>query len=352
MKETIEAAVDRSRPLELPPLPGVDYRMAIDASGGAAGGDVYAASIAHREGEAVVIDVVRGVAGKFDPVRLTRDFAALAKAYGIATVTGDRYAPQWVASAWAECGIVYETSALSQSAVYLEAVPLFARCLARLPNHARLLRELSLLERRTQRNGRDVVDHRPGESDDYAAAVCGALVLASTARPSLWSRQSFGAPATIPHLAQIVFAVLVANSREIAACLFALTRDRTLYVVDTCIDPPSPQLFDNVLARLIDLKRTTCAECAVIFASSPMVAEFAKRAQPAHVIDDLFREGSDALALGAALHISQGRVRIADEARSRRDPLATYGSEDALRLAALAGIAIAFDADRTIRSAA
>ena len=84
-----------------------------------------------------------------------------------------------------------------------------------------------------------------------------------------------------------------------------------------------------------------------------MVAEFAKRAQPAHVIDDLFREGSDALALGAALHISQGRVRLVGEARSRRDPLATYGSEDdPLRLAALAGIAITLDQDRTIRSTA
>jgi hypothetical protein len=129
-----------------------------------------------------------------------------------------------------------------------------------------------------------------------------------------------------------------------------LTRDRTLYVVDTFIDPPSPQLFDNVLARLIDLKRTTCAECVVIFASSPMVAEFAKRAQPAHVIDELLRED---LALGASLHISQGRVRIAGEARSKRDPLSPYGADDdPLRLAALAGIAIAFDQDRTVRNAA
>src|SRR5439155_11866112 len=45
----IEQAVDRDRPLELPPRPDVSYKAYVDASGGAVGGDAYCISIAHRE---------------------------------------------------------------------------------------------------------------------------------------------------------------------------------------------------------------------------------------------------------------------------------------------------------------
>jgi hypothetical protein len=45
----------------------------------------------------------------------------------------------------------------------------------RLPDHARLLRKLRLLERRTHRGGKDSVDHPRGGHDDHANAVCGVL---------------------------------------------------------------------------------------------------------------------------------------------------------------------------------
>jgi hypothetical protein len=61
----------------------------------------------------------------------------------------------------------------------LECAPLFARGLVRLPNHAKLLRELRLLERRVHRSGKDSVDHGRNGHDDHANAVCGVLQLLS-----------------------------------------------------------------------------------------------------------------------------------------------------------------------------
>ena len=63
----------------------------------------------------------------------------------------------------------------NKSQLYLEALPQFMRQSISLPNHPKLIRELRLLERRTSRAGRDVVDHGAHGSDDYANAFCGAL---------------------------------------------------------------------------------------------------------------------------------------------------------------------------------
>src|SRR5262245_19821130 len=42
--------------------------------------------------------------------------------------------------------------------------------------HDRLVTQLTSLERRTSRGGRDSIDHAPGGHDDIANAVAGALV--------------------------------------------------------------------------------------------------------------------------------------------------------------------------------
>jgi hypothetical protein len=106
-----------------------------------------------------------------------RQYAALGKEYRIREVVGDAYAAQWVAGTWRETGIDYRKSPLPKSAIYLECIPLFARGLVRLPDHAKLLRELRLLERQTHRGGKDSVDSPKNAHDDFANAVCGALQL-------------------------------------------------------------------------------------------------------------------------------------------------------------------------------
>jgi hypothetical protein len=173
----IEQAVDRGRPLELPPRPGIFYRAYVDASGGAIGGDAYCIGIAHREARdsCYVVDVVRGRAGPFDPEELTKEYAALCKQYRVGSVTGDKYGAEWVASAWRKCGVVYTAAALTASETYCEALPLWTRAAVRIPDHPVLLRELRLLERTPTRMGKDQVVHPRGVHDDHANVCFGAL---------------------------------------------------------------------------------------------------------------------------------------------------------------------------------
>jgi len=159
--ELIDAAVDRGRPLELSPVDGVVYVAFIDASGGV-GADAYTICIGHKEGDSLVIDVVRGTSGKFNPQAVTKEYAALCKDYRITKVTGDAYGAEWVAGAWRGLGFEYIKSPQPKGALYLESLPAFTRGLARLPSQARLIRELRLLERRTRRSGKDVVEQSPG----------------------------------------------------------------------------------------------------------------------------------------------------------------------------------------------
>jgi hypothetical protein len=171
----VEQAIDRDRPLELPPPDGVNYKCYVDASGGAIGGDAYCIAIAHRENDLFVIDLVRGRAGPFDPEELTKEYAQLCREYRCAGVTGDRYAKEWVSSTWVKCGIPYTPALLTASDTYLEALPLWTRGAVRIPDHAVLTRELRLLERMPTRLGKDQVVHPRGVHDDFANVVFGVL---------------------------------------------------------------------------------------------------------------------------------------------------------------------------------
>jgi hypothetical protein len=62
---TLEAAIEHGRPLELPPRAHHRYTAFCDASGGRS--DAYTLSLSHREGERVIVDVVRGRHAPFDP---------------------------------------------------------------------------------------------------------------------------------------------------------------------------------------------------------------------------------------------------------------------------------------------
>jgi Terminase large subunit, ATPase domain len=172
---TVDAAVDRDRPLELPPRTAHRYSAFVDPSGGRH--DAFTLCIGHREGELFVADVVRGVRPPFDPHEVTRDFAALCREYRIMQVTGDRYSAEWVTTAFSSAGITYKPAEKNKSELYLEALPLFTRGAVSIPDLPPLVRELRLLERATHRGGKDSVDHpRRNGSDDYANALCGCAV--------------------------------------------------------------------------------------------------------------------------------------------------------------------------------
>jgi hypothetical protein len=113
---------------------------------------------------------------------VTGEFSALIQEYGfgikkIREVHGDNYSAEWVAQAWQSAGFRYVRSELTTSGLYLEGLPLFMRGAVSIPEHKRLIRELRLLERRTSRTGRDIVDHGRGGHDDYAASLFGATYL-------------------------------------------------------------------------------------------------------------------------------------------------------------------------------
>jgi hypothetical protein len=155
----------------------IRHQAFADPSGG--GRDAFTLAIAHREGELTVLDVLRGRRPPFDPSVVVADYAKVLKQYRCFSVTGDRYAGEWVVEAFQKHGIQYRTAELNKSELYLEVEPLFATGAVRLLDHRILQTELLQLERRTGRAGRDSIDHPPGGHDDFANAACGALVRAA-----------------------------------------------------------------------------------------------------------------------------------------------------------------------------
>ena len=120
--------------------------------------------------------MVTGFAPPFDPSVVTAKLAEVVKAYRISKISGDYYSAGWVESAWNGLdGLKYIRSEKPKSALYLEALPLFARQLVNLPDHPKLVRELRLLERSTTRAGQDKVDHGRCGHDDYANVLAGML---------------------------------------------------------------------------------------------------------------------------------------------------------------------------------
>lgn len=171
--EWIENAIIRKR-YELPPAKRLKYSGFCDPSGGAQ--DAFTLSIAHREGDYLIQDVLRTARPPFDPYEVTDDFAGVLREYRCTTVTGDKYAGAWVSEAFQHHGIRYIHSPLTKSEIYLGFEPLLARGEVELLDDKALFAELRGLERRTGRGRRDSVDHGPGGHDDLANATAGVLV--------------------------------------------------------------------------------------------------------------------------------------------------------------------------------
>ncbi|WP_438362846.1 hypothetical protein [Nioella halotolerans] len=182
--DQVEAA-QRSKPLELPRQAGVRYVAFTDPTGG--GKDEFTLAIGHRERDRLVIDLVRGRRG--NPAAITADYAETLKAYGINKVAGDRYAGQWVPTEFSRHGITYEPAPGVRSELYASLAPALNSGAVELPPCDTLSKQLTALERRTMRGGRDQIDHPPGGHDDRANAVAGvvARMAKKQARPQIRS---------------------------------------------------------------------------------------------------------------------------------------------------------------------
>lgn len=147
------------------------YVAFVDPSGGSS--DSMTLAIGHREGNMTVVDVVREIPAPFDPESATEEFTGVLKSYGVSQVTGDRYAGQWCQQAFRKRGIGYDPCDTPKSGLYTDLLPKLNSKTIRIPDVPKLVNQLSSLERRTSRGGRDSIDHAPGGHDDVANAVAG-----------------------------------------------------------------------------------------------------------------------------------------------------------------------------------
>lgn len=168
--DLIERAT-RPKPKELPPARAVHYVAFTDPAGG--GQDEFTLAIGHREGDAAVIDAVRGLRGS--PAEIVKEHAAFMRAYGVRRVVGDRYAGRWPRDEFQKHGITYGVSELDRNGLYMELLAAMNSGRVELPPDQKLARQLQALERRTGRSGRDMIDHPPGGHDDLANAVAGVV---------------------------------------------------------------------------------------------------------------------------------------------------------------------------------
>lgn len=175
----VDACVDdavHERPVDL----GKHYVGFCDPSGGSS--DSMTLAIAHKEGTTSILDVVREWRPPFNPEGVVAESADLLKTYRISGIEGDRYAGEWVVSAFRNKGIHYAHTTKSRSEIYLDALPEINSHSFRLLDNEVLINQLCALERRPLRGGRDAIDHPPGGHDDVANAAMGALVLASSGK--------------------------------------------------------------------------------------------------------------------------------------------------------------------------
>lgn len=191
-REAIEACVNFGV-LERPRIPGMAYLAFCDPSGGSS--DSMTLVIGHSEGDVAVIDVARERRPPFSPEAVTAEFAETLKAYGITKVTGDRFGGEWPRERFKAHGIEYRVADAPKTGLYLGLVPALNSGRVALLDLPRLTAQLTGLERRTARGGRDSIDHAPGAHDDLANAVAGSvhlLLIKPRAAPTVMS--PFAAP--------------------------------------------------------------------------------------------------------------------------------------------------------------
>ena len=169
--ETVERCIGDY--VELLPTNKHRYTAFCDPSGGSS--DSFTLAISHREGKQIFIDAIREVQPPFSPEQVINDYATLLKSYRITQVRGDRYAGEFPRELFRKHSIHYRTAEKSKSDLYRDLLPLLNSRTICLPDSSGLISQLTNLERRTARGGRDSIDHAPGAHDDLANAVAGAV---------------------------------------------------------------------------------------------------------------------------------------------------------------------------------
>jgi hypothetical protein len=113
------------------------------------------------------------------------EFCELLTSYHIKKVNGDRYAGEWPREQFRKRNISYEVCETVTSDLYRDLLPKINSRRVELLDHPRLISQLSNLERRTARSGKDSIGHSPGGHDDIANAVAGAVFMTAAKSGSI-----------------------------------------------------------------------------------------------------------------------------------------------------------------------
>jgi hypothetical protein len=179
-RDLVEGMIDhgiRERPYDRN-IP--NYTAFSDESGGS-GQDSSTLSICHRERDGTVVqDLLRIWRPPFLPVDVIAEKAQLVKSYGLAKVTGDRWARGLPENVYSPHGVRFELSPKPKSELYLDYISILNSRKMRFLDEPTQIAELCALERRTAWGGRDSIDHVRGGHDDAINATAGASVLASS----------------------------------------------------------------------------------------------------------------------------------------------------------------------------
>ena len=190
--EAVEACTVSGRTM-LPPQKGVDYRASLDQ---AYKMDTFVLAIAHREGECIVVDLLKGWSpGRGKPVRLDTllpELQAELEPYRIKRVQGDQFAAVPFRELIRKHGIYYEEKTFtneSKKDMYASLKDALISQRMELLDHSPSLRELRTLEARALPSGamRIEAPRGAGFSDDYADALA---ILAHELRPSATQSRS------------------------------------------------------------------------------------------------------------------------------------------------------------------
>jgi hypothetical protein len=195
-REVVEALVMAGR-YELAPAAATRHVAFTDPSGGSS--DSMTLAIAHRAGDVGVLDAVREWKPPFSPEAVVTECASLLKSYRCSSVTGDRYAGEWAREPFRKHGIQYLLSEQVASDIYRDTLPLLNAGRVELLDLPRLVSQLSNLERRVARSGKDSISHPVGQHDDIANSVAGVLLLAIGKNQPMFIPRDFGRQATVPH---------------------------------------------------------------------------------------------------------------------------------------------------------
>lgn len=171
--EAVEACVGDY--YEIPPSHRWGYFLFIDSSGNRE--DSFCCSIAHKDGDKIIVDVVREWRPPFSIDGVIGEICTLAKSYRITKATGDRYAGDVIADMFRKRSLSYDPTDYNKSDLYHGLLPLLNTRGIVLPRNERLIAQIVGLERRVGSSGRDSISHAPGGHDDIVNAVAGVAKL-------------------------------------------------------------------------------------------------------------------------------------------------------------------------------